>query len=130
MKDDGRRRPTTDNGRLAADGGSSPSSCLTLTSASTLLTGCAAPVATAALANVETGVDAAAWAKVPAGEFVLGQHEDKGMVDKPYEIMVTDATNAQYARYLNEALAKGTVKIAGRSGCRLLPRRSVPRAQT
>ena len=78
-----------------------------------LLTGCAAPVATAALAKVETGVDVAAWAKVPAGEFVLGQHEDKGMVDKPYEIMVTDATNAQYARYLNEALTQGTVKIQG-----------------
>ena len=62
---------------------------------------------------VETGVDAAAWAKVPAGEFVLGQHEEEGMVDKPYEIMVTDATNAQYARYLNEALTKGTVKIQG-----------------
>ena len=50
---------------------------------------------------------------VPAGEFVLGQHEERGMVDKPYEIMVTDATNAQYARYLNEALTQGTVKIQG-----------------
>jgi hypothetical protein len=96
---------------------------LTLTSASIVLTGCAAPVATAALANVETGVDPAAWTKVPAGEFVLGQHEDAGMVAKPYEIMLTDATNDQYARYLNEALAKGT-------GGRLLPWRCLPRAQT
>ena len=78
-----------------------------------LLTGCAAPVATAALAKVETGVDAEAWAKVPAGEFVLGQREEEGTVDKPYEIMLTDVTNAQYARYLNEALTKGSVKIQG-----------------
>ena len=84
---------------------------------------------TAALAMVATGVDAAAWAKVPAGEFVLGQHEKEGMVDKPYEIMVTDATNAQYARYLNEALTQGTVKIEGDQMRRLLPRRSVPRPQ-
>jgi hypothetical protein len=33
----------------------------------------------------------------------------------PYEMMVTDVTNAQYAPYLNEALAKGAVKIDGDS---------------
>ena len=113
MKDD-RRRTTDDRQRTT---GSRQwiiaVILLTLTSASTLLTGCAAPVATAALANVETGVEAAAWAQVPAGEFVLGQHEEKGNVAKPYEIMLTDATNAQYARYLNVALSKGSVKIRG-----------------
>ena len=78
-----------------------------------LSTGCATPVTTAALAKVETGVDSAAWATVPAGEFVLGQHEDEGLVEKPYEIMITDVTNAQYARYLNEASAKGAAKVLG-----------------
>jgi formylglycine-generating enzyme required for sulfatase activity len=86
---------------------------LLLALSAVLSTGCAAPVATAALAKVETGVDTATWAKVPAGEFVLGQHEEKGMVEKPYEIMLTGVINAQYARYLNEALAKGTVKVQG-----------------
>jgi len=80
---------------------------------SLLLTACAAPVTTPALAQVETGVDSEAWAKVPAGEFVLGQHEDKGMIERPYEIMITNVTNAQYARYLNAALAKGTAKVQG-----------------
>jgi formylglycine-generating enzyme required for sulfatase activity len=86
---------------------------LTLTTALLLLTGCTAPVATAALAKVETGVDASAWAQVPAGAFVLGQHEEKGWIEKPYEMMVTDVTVAQYARYLNEAVAAGTAKVHG-----------------
>ena len=68
--------------------------CCSLPCRQILSTGCVAPVATAALVNVETGVDAAAWAKIPTGEFVLGQHEDEGMVDKPYEIMLTDTTDA------------------------------------
>ena len=42
-----------------------------------------------------------------------GSMKKRAWWSKPYEIMVTDATNAQYARYLNEALAKGTVKIVG-----------------
>jgi formylglycine-generating enzyme len=100
-----------DDGRRTADGARWSALSIILTLASILLSGCAASVATAALPRVETGVDPTAWAKVPAGEFILGQHEEKGMVDKPYEIMLTDATNAQYARYLNEALTKGTVKI-------------------
>ncbi|MCX7668529.1 MAG: formylglycine-generating enzyme family protein, partial [Anaerolineae bacterium] len=77
------------------------------------LAACAAPVTTPALPRVETGVDAEAWAQVPAGAFVLGQFEKRGMVEQPYEIMITDVTNAQYARYLNEALSRGTVKIVG-----------------
>lgn len=51
------------------------------------------------------------WAFVPAGEFVKGQHEHEGFVDHDYEIMVTEVTNAQYAKYLAEALAAGTIKI-------------------
>jgi iron(II)-dependent oxidoreductase len=77
------------------------------------LSACAAPVTTAALTKVETGVDPEAWVKVPAGEFVLGQHEKRGMIEQPYEIMVTDVTNAQYARYLNAALTQGTARMQG-----------------
>ncbi len=60
---------------------------------------------------IDTGVDSDAWAKVPAGEFLKGQHRHVTMIDKDYEIMITDVTNAQYARFLTEALAKGSIKI-------------------
>jgi len=117
-KDEGRktndeRRRTKDERRLCHIAIPVLALTLALTLTLALSSGCAAPIATAALANVDTGVAADAWAKIPAGEFVLGQHADKGMVEKPYEIMVTDVTNAQYAGYLNAALAKGTAKIAG-----------------
>ena len=32
------------------------------------------------------------------------------MIDHDYEIMVTDVTNVQFARYLNQALAAGELK--------------------
>lgn len=60
---------------------------------------------------VETGVDPGAWVTIPAGEFLLGLHEYDTLVDYDYEMMVTDVTNIQYARYLNEALATGSIKI-------------------
>ncbi len=60
---------------------------------------------------IDTGVDPEAWALIPAGEFLFGQHEKEISIDYDYEMMVTDVTNAQYARYLNEALAAETVKV-------------------
>ncbi len=60
---------------------------------------------------IDTGVDVETWALVPAGEFLKGQHEHPTTIGYDYEIMVTDVTNAQYAGYLNEALAKGEIKI-------------------
>lgn len=60
---------------------------------------------------IETGVDPDAWAFVPAGEFPFGQHDHMTQVDHDYEIMVTDVTNEHYARFLNEALADGTINM-------------------
>jgi formylglycine-generating enzyme required for sulfatase activity len=60
---------------------------------------------------IDTGIDPAAWAQVPAGEFLMGRHDHETGLDYDYEIMITDVTNSQYARYLNEALAEGTIKI-------------------
>ncbi|MCX6027998.1 MAG: SUMF1/EgtB/PvdO family nonheme iron enzyme [Chloroflexi bacterium] len=79
------------------------------------LGGCvmAASGAPVAPATFDTGVNPDAWATVPAGEFLSGQHEEKVIVSQPYEVMVTDVTNARYARYLNAALTKGTIKLAG-----------------
>jgi formylglycine-generating enzyme len=72
------------------------------------LVGCA-PDGPGAPPRIDTGVDPESWARVPAGEFRMGQHEHVVDVDYDYEIMRTDVTNAQYARYLNEALAAGRV---------------------
>jgi len=60
---------------------------------------------------VDTGVDPESWAVVPAGDFPFGQHDHLTAVDYDYEIMITPVTNAQYARYLNEALAAGVIRI-------------------
>ena len=64
-----------------------------------------------AVPYIDTGIDPESWAGVPAGEFNLGRHSHETDVDYDYEMMVTDVTNSQYARYLNEALAEGTIKI-------------------
>lgn len=60
---------------------------------------------------VETGIDPETWVRIPAGEFLMGLHEHETLMDYDYETMVTDVTNAQYARYLNEALAAGSIEI-------------------
>ena len=59
----------------------------------------------------ETGVDLETWGRVPAGEFLMSRHGHETVIDYDYEIMVTPVTNARYARYLNEALAAGEIKI-------------------
>ena len=60
---------------------------------------------------VDTGIDPEVWALVPAGEFPYGQHDHMTPVDYDYEIMVTNVTNEQYARFLNAALADGTLSM-------------------
>ncbi|MGD9487905.1 MAG: formylglycine-generating enzyme family protein [Calditrichaceae bacterium] len=64
---------------------------------------------------IDTGIDAEAWVEIPAGIFLKGMHRHETMIENPFEIMVTDVTNAQYVRYLNEALEKGTIKVEGDS---------------
>ncbi len=82
--------------------------------AALLLTACSSPAAEdIALPVFDTGIDTESWALIPAGEFFQGQHDHEIMVDYDYEIMVTNVTNAQFAAYLNAALAEGTIKIAG-----------------
>ena len=60
---------------------------------------------------IDTGIDSVSWVKIPAGVFLKGQHRHETMIDKAYEIMVTDVTNTQYVNYLNEALTRGTIKL-------------------
>jgi sulfatase modifying factor 1 len=61
--------------------------------------------------SYDTGVDPQAWATIPAGEFLWGQFDETQTIDYDYQMMVTNVTNAQYARFLNEALADGAAKV-------------------
>jgi formylglycine-generating enzyme len=61
----------------------------------------------------ETGVDPEAWATVPEGEFLSGQHDKVANIDYDYEIMVTDVTVQQYADFLTSARLDQAIKIEG-----------------
>ncbi|HMM28079.1 MAG: SUMF1/EgtB/PvdO family nonheme iron enzyme [Chloroflexota bacterium] len=74
-----------------------------------LLAACSSAEAGGPPVTVETGIDPDAWALVPAGEFLMGQFEERTPVDYDYEIMVTHVTNAQFAEFLNAALADETI---------------------
>lgn len=60
---------------------------------------------------IETGVNPEAWARIPTGAFPFGQHDHVTIVDYDYEMMITDVTTEQYARFVNRALVSGTVRI-------------------
>jgi len=76
------------------------------------LASCAPLDLNAASPTFDTGVDPNTWAQIPAGEFYAGQHE-KLETTAAYEIMITDVTTAQYASFLNEALAAGYIQVDG-----------------
>ncbi|MEE8357614.1 MAG: SUMF1/EgtB/PvdO family nonheme iron enzyme [Anaerolineales bacterium] len=56
---------------------------------------------------VDTGIDPESWVVVPAGEFPSGQNDHMIDIDYDYQIMITNVTNEQYARYLNGAVTDG-----------------------
>ncbi len=85
---------------------------LTLILLAALVTSCAPVDLNASIPTFDTGIDPNSWAKIPAGEFYFGQHEDVETTDA-YEIMITDVTSAQYADFLNAAFAAGYVKVDG-----------------
>jgi len=79
---------------------------------SLLLGACAAVDLNTPVPVYDTGVDPEAWTQIPAGAFHFGQFNELTTTGA-YEIMVTDVTTAQYARFLNEALSSGEIKIVG-----------------
>ncbi|MBE0684267.1 MAG: SUMF1/EgtB/PvdO family nonheme iron enzyme [Anaerolineales bacterium] len=83
---------------------------LTISLVAVLLTSCAPVDLNAPIPAFDTGIDPSSWAQIPAGEFYFGQHEDVESTEA-YEIMITDVTTAQYAGFLNAALAEGYVKV-------------------
>jgi len=82
---------------------------------STLVAGCGVvPASPAALTQfTAAGADPEGWVRVTAGPFKAGSHLNEARVDQDFEIMVTPVTNAQFARYLTEATAKGTIRLDG-----------------
>jgi len=52
--------------------------------------------------NIDTGIDSEKWVKIPTGEFFVGQHRHEKMIEKEYEIMITNVTTRQFIKYLNE----------------------------
>lgn len=88
---------------------------LTLALVAAWLGGCggAVPAAAPALAQFTgPGADPEGWVPVPPGPFPMGRD---GVITEVagYELMVTPVTNAQYARYLEAALAAGAVRLEG-----------------
>jgi formylglycine-generating enzyme required for sulfatase activity len=77
-----------------------------------LISGCGTPppVDTPPL-TFDTGADPEEWVLIPEGEFLFGPHGHEVLIEDDYEMMVTTVTNSQFANYLNEALAKGTIEI-------------------
>lgn len=76
------------------------------------LAGCASADLNAPIPRMDTGVDPASWAQIPAGEFFFGQF-NAVETTPAYEIMITDVTTSQYAAFINEALPAGYVKMEG-----------------
>lgn len=76
------------------------------------LVSCAPVDLNAAMPVYDTGVDPDVWVQIPAGEFYYGQHGEVQSTEV-YEIMIADVTTAQYASFLNGALAAGFVRIDG-----------------
>ena len=85
---------------------------LTLCLCAALMASCSPVDLNAPIPTFDTGVDPNAWAQIPAGDFHYGQHDDIEFTEA-YEIMITDVTTAQYADFLNTALAEEYVKVDG-----------------
>lgn len=77
------------------------------------ISGCSTAIEVGAISPpyVDTGINPESWALIPAGTFPYGQHDHPTLIDYDYEIMITPVTNEQYARFLNEAIVAGAVRI-------------------
>ena len=87
-------------------------SLLTLIGLILLLVSCGSPSTEAGPPLlVDPGIDPNQWATIPAGEFLQGQFNKEVLLDYEYDIMITNVTNKQFVKYLNQALAEGAIKI-------------------
>jgi len=81
-----------------------------------ILTNCGTPASDVDPNSIDLKltVDSNAWVTVPAGPFRVGYNTKNVTIDYDYEIMVTEVTYSQYAKYLNSALADEKIKIDNR----------------
>jgi len=56
-------------------------------------------------------VNPESWVVIPAGKFIYGLNEKEKVIPYDFEIMVTEVTYSQYAKYLNKALSLTNIKI-------------------
>ena len=79
---------------------------------SLILSACsAASTPNGPMPTYDTGIDTDSWVDIPASEYYQGLNQHLLNLDYDYRIMVTDVTNQQYADFLNQAIADGTLSI-------------------
>jgi formylglycine-generating enzyme required for sulfatase activity len=71
------------------------------------------PQSSSAPSSIDPGVDPETWTTIPSGEFFRGQHDHETTVDYNFEMMVTNVTNGQFARFLNESIGDKTIQMDG-----------------
>lgn len=76
-----------------------------------ILSGCSDITPTEPIEYTDTGINSEDWAFIPAGEFLKGQNDHETDLDYDYEIMITDVTNSQFIRFLNDAKVKKIISI-------------------
>jgi len=76
------------------------------------LAGCGTANPPTDVPKVDTGIDPEAWVRIPKGEFLFGLHNEEVDVHYDFEIMKTPVTNAQWAAFLNQGLARGELKMS------------------
>jgi formylglycine-generating enzyme required for sulfatase activity len=84
---------------------------LVLTLLIILVSACTAGASRQPLPPIPTGIDSETWQTIPAGDFLYGPHNESAVTEQAFEMMVTDVTNAQYARFLNESLSQSAIKL-------------------
>jgi formylglycine-generating enzyme required for sulfatase activity len=64
---------------------------------------------------IDTGINPEEWVNIPAGKFHFGMHAKLDTIAYDYEIMITDVTNKQYAKFMNKAVINNKIKVVGDS---------------
>jgi len=84
---------------------------LTLLLVAWLVASCATMDPSLPAPDYATRADTDRWEAIPAGPFLLGQHDASVEIAHPYEMMAYPVTVDQYAGFLNDALADGMIKV-------------------
>ncbi len=72
---------------------------------------CAEIQTTEPISYIDTGINYNDWVLIPSGSFLKGQFDKETNIDYSYEIMITDVTNIQFAKFLNDALKVKAISV-------------------